>query len=238
MQPTPHVGLVLGRSNRQDLDMDWGLFEGLAAEDVRRVIQAARRRRFTRNEVLFHAEDPADTLHLIASGKVAVSHSTALGRTVTVAILGPGEAVGEMALLDIEPKRTATVTAIEPTETMALHRSDFEALRREHPSVTDVLVGILVARVRELSERLTEALFVGADVRVRRRLLSLAEHFRDGPGAPVIPLGQEELAELAGTTRATVNRVLRDEQERGTVRLGRSKVTLVDTDGLAKRARG
>src|ERR671922_1063228 len=104
--------------------MEWPLLDGVPEEPRRRVLAAARLRRFARGEVIFHEGDPGDTLHLIARGRVAVRVTTPLGDTATLAVLGPGDFFGELALLSESP-RTATVTALEKTETMALHRDAF-----------------------------------------------------------------------------------------------------------------
>lgn len=212
--------------------MEWKIFEGLAEEEVRRIIAGSRRRRFGRGETLFHEGDPGTTLHLVAKGRIAVRVTTALGEVATVELALPGEVVGELALLSAEGVRGASAIALEPTETLAIDKETFAALRRDDPAVSDFLVQLLVARVRRLTERLLEALYLPADVRLLRRLLELADVYGD-----VIPLIQEDLAGLAGTTRATVNRVLRRELARGTLALNRGKVTVLDRDSLARRSR-
>lgn len=222
--------------------MRFALLEQLPEQDVQQVISIARRRRFARGEVVFHQGDPADTLHLIIKGKAAVRVATSLGDAAILAVLGRGEMFGELALIGGESRRSATVVALEPTETHSVHQIDFERLRREHPDlVSNVLIAILSGQVRRLSEQLLEALHVPADKRVRRRLLAVAEVYGDDDGmAPAdvtVPLTQDDLADLAGTSRATVNRVLREEEDRGTVALGRGKTTIRDADALARRGR-
>jgi CRP-like cAMP-binding protein len=217
--------------------MDWQLFAGLDEEDVRRLLAVARRRTFHRNEVVFHRGDPGDTLHLIAKGRFAVRFTTQLGDTATLAVMGPGEAFGELALVSSDRHRSATIVALEPAETYSIGSPDVERLRREHPGVNEILIGILAARVRQLNERLVEALFVPAETRVLRRLRDLTQVYGDGSERVVIPLTQEDIAGLAGTSRATVNRVLRDEERRGTVELGRGKTVVVAAGDLARRAR-
>lgn len=217
----------------------WPLLDGLPEAEARQVLSMARRRRFSRGEVVFHEGDPADTLHLIGKGRFSVRVNTPLGDTAALTVLGPGDVFGELALLGGEPQpRSATVMALEAAETSSIHRIDFERLRREHPGGTDFLVSVLAAQVRRLSGHLLEALYVPADARVRRRLLDLARLYggEDLAGA-VIPLTQEDLAESAGTSRATVNRVLREEEEAGTLELSRGRTKLVDPEPIAARAR-
>jgi CRP-like cAMP-binding protein len=230
------VRMPPGRSVLQDDGVE--LLDGLPADDVQRVLSRCRRRRFRRGEVIFHEGDPADALHLVVSGRVAIRVTTALGDTATLDFTGPGDAVGEQALLPPPGPRSATAIAIEPTETMALSASDFVALRAEHPSIDGVLVSLLARRHRLLTARLAEALYVSADKRVLRRLIDVAATYGDDDNTEtvIVPLTQDDLAGLAGTTRETVNRVLRKEAERGSVALARGRITVIDPAALAKRA--
>ena len=212
--------------------MEWELFGGLPDESVRRILADARRRRFAKREVLFHEGDPAASMHLIAKGRVAVRVSTSLGDVAMLDLLGAGEVLGEMALLSPGATRSATAMALEPTETLAIDGARFAALREEEPAVSDVLVRLLSARVRQLNNRLMEAMYVPVDVRLLRRVLELADVYGE-----VITLTQEDLAGLAGATRATVNRVLRREQAFGTVLLSRGQLRVLDRTTLARRAR-
>lgn len=208
--------------------MEWPIFAGLAHEDVQAVLGAARKRTFSKGEVVFHRGDPGDSLHLVVSGRFAVRVATPVGDVATLGIRGPGESFGEMALVHPTSHRSATVAALEPAETRALAYSEFERLRSKHPAVDRVLVALLAAEVRRGNELLLDALYVPAERRVLRRLLEL--------GSPVV-LTQEELAQIAGTSRATVNRVLRDEEKRGTLALDRGRTTVTDVETLRRRAR-
>ena len=216
--------------------VDTRLFGGLPEAEIRRLVAAARRRVFRRNEVVFHAGDPADTLHLIVRGRFASRLTTQLGDTVTVAVQGPGEAFGELALVEVGASRSTTVIALEAGETHAVGRDDFSRLRRQYPTVNDVLVRLLARRLRRQSELLVEALFVDAETRVLRRLCELADLYGDGEET-VVPLTQEDIAGLAGTSRATVNRVLGAEAKRGTVRMTRGRTIVLDLPALAARSR-
>jgi CRP-like cAMP-binding protein len=215
----------------------WRLLSGVSDEDVRLLLSVARRRRFQRGEVVFHRDDPGDSLHLIVSGHFAIRVMTPLGDTVWIAVRGPGENFGEMALVDETARRSATVEALEPAETFAIYRDDFERLRSDYPRIDRLLIAFLVGEVRMLNERLLEALYLSAERRLLRRLHELAAIYRGEDGTAVIPLTQEELSEFAGASRATVNRVLREEQERGTLELRRGKTHILDLELLARRAR-
>jgi CRP-like cAMP-binding protein len=212
------------------------LLADLPAEDVRRLLAIARRRTFARGEVVFHRDDPADSLHLIVRGRFGARVLTPLGDQVLLDVLGPGESFGELALLTPDARRSATVSALEDGETRSVLRDEFARLQQSHPGVKDILLRLLAEQLRRASERLLEAHYVDADTRVRRRLLDLSRSYGSDDGA-VVPLTQEDLAAMAGTSRATVNRVLRDEQRRGSVALSRGKVTLLEPDELELRCR-
>jgi CRP/FNR family transcriptional regulator, cyclic AMP receptor protein len=214
----------------------WPLLADVPPEDVRQLLSIARRRTFSRNEVVVHRGDPADSVHLIVSGRFGVRITTPLGDTALIAVRGPGDAFGELALVSPDAKRVATVSALESGETRSVYRDDFIRLRRDYPGVNAVLVHLLAQEVRRLSERLTEAYYVDADTRVRRRLVEAARLY-EGASPATVPLTQEALAEMAGTSRATVNRVLRDEQKRGSVELARGRTVVRDLEQLTRRAR-
>jgi CRP-like cAMP-binding protein len=218
---------------------EWPLLRSLSDDDRRRVLAAARRRRFTRREVLFHEGDPGDTLHLIDKGRVAIRITTPLGDVATVSVLGRGDVVGEMAVLEEGGRRGATVMALEATETLSVDRGQFLELRRRHPDVDLLLFEVLMANIRRVDTQLMEALFVPVDRRVIRRLLSLTDIYASGDQVDgvEVALTQDDLASLAGTSRATVNRVLRQAEEAGAVSLSRGRIRVVDRAFLSKRAR-
>jgi CRP/FNR family transcriptional regulator, cyclic AMP receptor protein len=214
----------------------WSLLERLPEDQAEQVLKVARRRTFATGEVLLNEADPADTLHVIVKGRVAFLGTTEAGDQVMFSVSGPGEFFGELGLIMPDRIRTLTAQALEPTETLSIQRADFDRLRRESSQLTDLLLGLLAERVQSLSNRLQEALFVPADVRVLRRLLAVAAVYGAGSKPTTVPLSQEQLASLAGTSRATVNRVLREEQERGSMRLGRQRATILDEAALSRRA--
>jgi CRP/FNR family cyclic AMP-dependent transcriptional regulator len=213
-----------------------GLLDTLGDEDRRRLLATTRRRRFAAGEVIFHAGDRGDAVHIIERGHVAIRVGTPLGDVATLTVLGPGAAFGELALLGDDARHSATVVAIGATDTRVVNRADFEALRREHPQIERFLIALLVAQVRRLSELAVEAMFVPADTRVLRRLLAVAGQIGTENGT-VVALTQDDLASLAGTTRPTANRVLKKAEARGLLRLTRGRVEILELEQLARYAR-
>jgi CRP-like cAMP-binding protein len=209
------------------------ILDRLPREGVERLLRGGRRRRFGKGEVVFHEGDLGDTLHFIVRGRFAVTTSTASGDAATLAILGAGELFGELALLREDAHRTASVVATEAGETVSIDRDELAGLRRRHPEVADVLLALVADKVARYTRQLIEALYVPAELRVLRRLLELADTY-DREDA--IPITQAELAGLAGTSRATVNKVLRHECERGSLRLRRGRVEVLQRPAIERRA--
>jgi CRP/FNR family transcriptional regulator, cyclic AMP receptor protein len=210
---------------------EWPVLASMPAEDRNQLLRTGRRRRFAKGETLFHYGDPADSLHLLATGRVAVRVMTPQGDQAILTVLGPGKVFGELALIDPHAHRTATITAIQPCETIMIGRNQFEHLRARYPQIDRFLLASLAATVNRLSEHLLEMLFVPAALRVARRLLILDDEF----GGEPITLTQEDLALMAGTTRATVNEVLHQFEQAGTVKIGRARIEVLDRATLIKR---
>jgi CRP-like cAMP-binding protein len=219
--------------------MDWPLLAPLTDADRSALLDATRVRSFAKGEVVFHEGDPADALHLVESGHLAVRVATPDGERATINVLSPGDIVGELSLLEeqVSGRRSATVTALEATRTRALTGTAFQALCRQHPGVRVVLGAALAERIRELSARLLEAMYVGLDRRVYRRLLELAAVYGTGGDDPVVvPLTQEQLADLVGGTRPSVNQVLQRLLAQDVIDLGRGRVVVRDLAALRRKA--
>ena len=218
--------------------MEWRLLGGLSEQERRLVIAGTQRHRYRSGEVVFHEGDLAESLHFVAEGRLVARRTTAAGDNATFAVMGPGEAFGEMAMLSPQARRTSTVAALEPAVTLTLRYAEFERLRAAHPGVERLLVDVLAERVLRLSDHLVEALYLPAEQRVLRRLDGLCAQYGSlGNGQPVrIPLTQTEIGELCGASRATTNRVLQALVADGLVTLRRGGVDVQDRHGLHRRA--
>ena len=211
---------------------EFELLQGLSPDDRRQVIASCTPRKFAKREIVCHEGDPGDSLHLITSGRLLVKVTTPLGHVATLTILGAGDSFGELALLSPDARRTATVVAVENSATLMLRRDRLDELRRRHRQIDRMLTDTLAAQVRRLSAMVLEALYLPVDTRVIRRLVHLARVY-DGE----IKLTQEDLASMAGTTRATANQILRELEDKGVLVLGRGTVTILDPRALTKIAR-
>jgi CRP-like cAMP-binding protein len=210
------------------------LLEMLDEDAQREVLAAARRRRFKRNEVVFHDGDPGDALHLIVKGHFAIRITTPLGDQAMLRVFGPADYFGELAMLSEGP-RCGSAISLDGGETLSVHRDDFNELREKSPKINEVLMDAVVAEVRRLSARLIEALYVPVERRIWLRLTDLVELYGGDPPV-VIPLTQDDIAQLAGTTRPTANRVLRAGEEQGVLQLARGRIEVHDKSALLRIA--
>jgi CRP-like cAMP-binding protein len=212
-----------------------GGFLDMLGPEAPRWRQKMRRRRFGRDEVVFHEGDPGDTLHVIDKGRVLVEVTTSRGDVAALAVRGPGEVIGELAVVG-DGRRTARVTTLEPTETLTLDQRILEDLRATDPRVDRYLVELLAQKLGETSSQLMEVLFVPVEKRVLRVVDRLAEAFDDGGEIITVRVRQEDIAAMAGTRRQTANRPLKTAEAEGAIRIRRGRVEVIDRDVLARLA--
>jgi CRP/FNR family cyclic AMP-dependent transcriptional regulator len=213
----------------------WRAIAAAAGWDERELIKACRRRRFKRGEVIFHEGDPGGGLHLIDVGRVAVKLTTPAGEAGLLDVLQPGEAFGEQSLVHASGVRTATACAVGRVETLVLEPQTFAALRAGSRGVDEFLLMLVSRRLAATSQRLIDALYLPAEDRIRRSLRRLAAVFATGDGDDqVIPLTQNDIAEMAGVTRSTANRVLRELQTCGLITITRGRIEIADPDALTR----
>jgi CRP-like cAMP-binding protein len=214
------------------------LFAAVPPRELADLATRMRRRTFRRGEVIMHRGDPAGALHVIRSGRIKITLPAETGEETVLALLGADACFGEIAALDGLP-RSATITAVEPTETLALPRDDLLAFAREHPDFAVTLITTLAARLRRADEWLEDAYFQDLDTRLARRLLDLAEeHGKEtADGIEVsVPLTQSDMAGMLGATRVSVNRLLGAYQDARLLRLNRGSYTILRPDAFRQRA--
>jgi CRP/FNR family cyclic AMP-dependent transcriptional regulator len=214
------------------------LFAELPAEDLKQLAGLLRRRTFRRGEVIFHWGDPAGALHVITAGRVKVSRPSEDGNETVLVLLGAGACFGELAALDGDV-RSATVTAVEATETRMLLREEVLGLVRTSPDLALSLIRTLVSRLRRTDDWLDDAYFADLDTRLANRLLELADTHGEEVADGILvrfPLTQSDLAGMLGATRARVNRMLGVYQDEGLLRLGAGSFTILDRQGIEDHA--
>jgi CRP/FNR family transcriptional regulator len=191
-----------------------------------------RSKHFQRNEVIFHRDDVAGHVYLIASGTVKVSVPEEGGQEVVIALHRGGDVFGEISLFD-EGARSATVTAMTETLTFALANRDFMDVLRGNADAMRQLLALLATRIRRSTGHIEDLVFLDLPGRVAKLLIDQSELF----GSNVVALTQEDLASFVGATRVAVNRVLVDLERHGSVKLGRGQVEIIDAPLLRKEIR-
>lgn len=201
------------------------------------VAAAAQRCAYQDGEVIFHQGDDGDSLHVLLAGSVKVLVKTDAGSQAVVAILRPGDSVGELSLIDGEP-RSATVAAIGPVETLMLPRQDFLAVVDQSPEIRSHLLATLAGRLRRTSDLAADLAFLDGRGRLAKILLELADEHGQAVRGGIrieLPIGQADLAAMAGTTRESVNKFLGWFHAQGAiVRTGR-RIVVVDPELLRRR---
>ncbi|WP_375425864.1 Crp/Fnr family transcriptional regulator [uncultured Friedmanniella sp.] len=212
-----------------------GLLAALPPQGRDAVLSAARHRSFAVGERLVRQGEDALELFLLNSGWAAVRLGTPRGDSVTLAVLCPGDVFGETGALNTRQQRTATVQALDAVTTLVVRWDDLEVLRRSHPEVNDFLLALLGRRIERLSRLVVEAHHLPAARRVARRLYELGRQFAADGTSPLLPLSQEEVAQIAGTTRPTTNQVLKRLEADGVIALARGRIELRNLPELRSR---
>ena len=214
--------------------VDSPLFAGLDPEEARSVLDSLVRVHVPRGDILFQEGDEGDTLYVIQTGKVKLGRRSSDGRENLLAVLGPGELIGELSLFD-PGARPAPATALTDAEVLQMGHAELSAWLSTTPSVAEHLLRTLARRLRRTNEALADLVFTDVPGRVAKALLDLSQRF----GQPVADgvrvshgLTQEELAQLVGASRETVNKALADFATRGWIRREGRAVTLLDVERL------
>ena len=215
------------------------LFEALSEADYSALRAGVSTVQLNRGERLFSEGDTGDKLYIILSGKIKLTKAAPDGRENLLSVHGPGEMFGELSLFDPIP-RTSSATAVTNAELAGVAHEDLRSWLTTRPEVAMHLLQALAKRLRRINEVKADLVFTDVPGRVAKALLDLAERF----GVPT-PAGiqvnhdltQEELAQLVGASRETVNKALADFAARGWLQLAAKSVLLTDVDRLRKRAR-
>jgi CRP/FNR family cyclic AMP-dependent transcriptional regulator len=228
---------LAGGSMANDALRACGLFTQADEATIDALAAALRIRRFRKAETIFHQGDPGDALFIVASGSVkVVLPSDAGAEPAIVAILGAREFYGELAIHDGAP-HSATIVAIEPTETLVLHRDEFLRLIDSQVELRRALLASLAVEIRRLTGHVEDLHFLDLPARLASRILRLAATERaaaDGEIRIPWPYTQSELAGMIGGSRQSVNRLLADLADEGLVRIERDVLVVSDPDRLAR----
>lgn len=216
-----------------------GIFQGVESGAVNALIEQLDSTTFPRGTTIFDEGEPGDRLYIIISGKVKLARHAPDGRENLLTIMGPSDMFGELSIFDPGPRTSAAVCVTE----VAAATMDSQMLHdwiRAHPEISEQLLRVLARRLRRTNNALADLIFTDVPGRVAKALLQLANRFGVQEGGALRvhhDLTQEEIAQLVGASRETVNKALAEFAHRGWIRLEGKSVLISDTERLAKRAR-
>jgi CRP/FNR family cyclic AMP-dependent transcriptional regulator len=216
-----------------------GIFQGVDPAAAESLADALESVEFPRGHVIFSEGEPGDRLYIISSGKVKVGRKAPDGRENLLAVFGPSDMFGELSIFDPGP-RTSSATTITEVRAVSMDRDALKAWIKDRPEIAEQLLRVLARRLRRTNNNLADLIFTDVPGRVAKQLLQLAQRFGTQEGGALRvthDLTQEEIAQLVGASRETVNKALADFAHRGWIRLEGKSVLISDSERLARRAR-
>jgi CRP-like cAMP-binding protein len=227
-----------GASDADQILAGAGLFQRVGRSAVTALTKQLQRVDFPPGHVIFAEGEPGDRLYIIISGKVKIVRRYPGGRENLLTIMGPSDMFGELSIFDPGP-RTSTATTITEVRAVSMDRDGLRAWISDRPEIAERLLRVLARRLRRTNSDLADLIFIDVSGRVAKRLLGLAQRFgtREGGAMRLThDLTQEELAQLVGATRATVNKALAEFAHRGWIQLEGKSLLICDSERLTMRA--
>ncbi len=209
----------------------------LAPSDMETLARSVARRRFRKGDVIFQKEDPGQSVFIIERGSIRIYLPSPQGTDLTLAVLGPGDFFGDLSLLDGRP-RSASASALAETGVLTLERADFIALLRSRPDAAMAVLAVVAGRLRGTDEMASDLASLDVGGRLAKKLLELAAaHGVERPEGVLLelPLTQEELANMIGVTRESVNRNLAIFRKRNLIKNEGRRFILRDPAGLRRQ---
>lgn len=212
---------------------DLPLLARLPDDDLKALAARGRVRRFAAGSTIFNEGDAGDALYVVVEGRVRMSRISGAGGEATLALMGPGDCFGDLALFDGRP-RSATATAQTTTRTFVVSRDDFSNWVKERPAASLALLETLSLRIRRTNETVTDLVFLDLPHRLAKHLLTLAASMTDGDTRrkPRLQITQGELASMLGVSRESVNKQLNQFARDGWITLSRGAVTIDNAEAL------
>jgi CRP-like cAMP-binding protein len=215
-----------------------GIFQGVDPDASEALAREKETSAIRKGEVVINEGEPGDSLYIVLSGKIKLGRRAADGRQNLVSVMGPSDMLGELSLFGPGP-RTAAATAVTDVRLARLRKQALRPWLNNRPEIAEQLLRVLARRLRRTNDALADLIFTDVPGRVAKNLLQMAGRFgtRDGGVLRVThDLTQEELAQLVGASRETVNKALADFASRGWLRLDGKSVIILDPERLARRA--
>lgn len=209
------------------------LFRGVTDEARRSILTAALPLNLKKGQRLFERGDPGGTMYVVVKGRVEISVVSEAGRKISLNLISAGNCFGEVSMID-NKARTASAVALEPTSLQPIGRNTFFAVARLFPELAISIAEILCERVRWVSDSVEDYALLPLDRRLARRLLLLQDQFSSPDGT--IEIAQSDLADFAGATRESTNKILMQWKGQGLISLKRRTIQLIDRARLDRIA--
>ena len=213
-------------------------FAHLQVEELRELATRVKRRSYRHGETIYHKDDAGSTMYIIVDGTVKVSVPSEVGTEMILSILCKGDFFGELSLFDGKP-RSATVSCVGSAEVLIIYRDDFLDFISKHPKIAVHIISSLSERIRRTDNLVEDVVFLDIPARLAKKLLELSENYgKKLPNGSVeidLRLTQQDIANMLGTTRESVNRQLVAFQERQFITIDRQRITLLKPAELEKR---
>ncbi|HEX4251325.1 MAG TPA: Crp/Fnr family transcriptional regulator [Pseudonocardia sp.] len=216
-----------------------GIFQGVEPSAVEALSGELEPVDFPRGHVIFNEGEQGDRLYIIANGKVKIGRKSPDGRENLLAVFGPSDMFGELSIFDPGP-RTSSATTITEVRAYSMDRGALKEWIAKRPDIAEQLLRVIARRLRRTNNSLADLIFTDVPGRVAKALLQLARQFgsqESGLLRVTHDLTQEEIAQLVGASRETVNKALADFAQRGWLRLEGKSVLILEPERLARRAR-
>ncbi len=195
-----------------------------------------QRRRYQRQEVIFQQDEVGDTVHLIEKGCALVEAYVGHGAVAVLSVRWPGEIIGELAVVG-NGRRSARVTALEPTETLLITQKTLAEIRTLDPNVDRLFLNALITKLSETTEQYLDMMFAPVQTRVMRVLLRLVSSVSTNSCPLALRIRQRDIAAMVGSSRQTVNQILKRAENAGVIYLERGSITIFDLPRLKHLAR-
>ena len=213
------------------------LLQSLSDTNLEALSLSLRSQRLRKKQALFRKGDEGTALYIIMKGRIKIVLPSKVGEEVILTIFSEGDFLGEMSLLDEKP-RSADAVAMEESEVYVLNRTDFLSFLQKNGDAIKCVLSCLSERLRKTDDLLEDASFLTVSARVAKKLIELGREFgvKDKDVVRIgLRLTQQDMADLVGTTRESINKELRILRERGLVSTEGDYIQLLDLERLKRR---
>jgi CRP/FNR family transcriptional regulator, cyclic AMP receptor protein len=212
------------------------LFASLPERERVALEARCRHLKFPAQAYLYHEGQTGDAVYVVISGRIGIWSGGERGDPMLLAILGPGEMFGEMAILSDERVRTATTQALSKVEVVQILRADIEDLRQRFPRISDVFIQALLRLVQRLTTQVSELSELDGSTRLYRQLWRLGDLYEKRRAGVELPISQQQLASMTGVGLRITNRVLNEARSEGILETGKKRIVVNDWALVRRRA--